>query len=128
MDGNSLNKGLLHLRPMSEVLTPKPAISSISFLRVIGINLCITYIGSLKSIFIYTQLNTIPPKSDSHVRAAYEHQQRASVVYNPKKPGRPSFHPLFFFVGETRDFLHGLFRTGRAHASRGAKKFVDECL
>ena len=48
---------------------------------------------------------------DSHVRTAYGHQQRASVGYNPKKPGRPSFHPLFCFIGETRDFLHGIFRT-----------------
>jgi len=65
---------------------------------------------------------------DSHVRTAYGHQQRASVGYNPKKPGRPSFHPLFCFIGETRDFLHGLFRTGKAHSCRGVKKFVDECL
>jgi hypothetical protein len=65
---------------------------------------------------------------DSHVRTAYGHQQRASVGYNPKKPGRPSFHPLFCFIGETRDFLHGIFRTGKAHSSRGVKRFVDECL
>jgi hypothetical protein len=65
---------------------------------------------------------------DSHVRTAYGHQQRASVGYNPKKPGRPSFHPLFCFIGEARDFLHGLFRTGKAHSCRGVKKFVDECL
>ena len=65
---------------------------------------------------------------DSHVRTAYGHQQRSSVGYNPKKPGRPSFHPLFCFIGETRDFLHGIFRTGKAHSSRGVKRFVDECL
>ena len=65
---------------------------------------------------------------DSHVRTAYGHQQRSSVGYNPKKPGRSSFHPLFCFIGETRDFLHGIFRTGKAHSSRGVKRFVDECL
>ncbi|MBI2486747.1 MAG: transposase [Deltaproteobacteria bacterium] len=65
---------------------------------------------------------------DSHVRTAYGHQQRASVGYNPKKPGRASFHPLFCFIGETRDFLHGIFRTGKAHSCRGVKRFVDECL
>jgi hypothetical protein len=65
---------------------------------------------------------------DSHVRTAYGHQQRASVGYNPKKPGRPSFHPLFCFIGGTRDFLHGIFRTGKAHSCRGVKRFVDECL
>jgi len=46
---------------------------------------------------------------DSHVKTTYGQQQRASVGYNPKKPGRSSFHPLFCFIGETMDFLHGLF-------------------
>ncbi|MCH6575108.1 MAG: transposase, partial [Bacteroidetes bacterium] len=65
---------------------------------------------------------------DSHVRTVYGQQQRASVGYNPKKPGRSSFHPLFCFIGETRDFLHGIFRTGKVHTSRGVKKFINECL
>jgi len=65
---------------------------------------------------------------DSHVKTAYGQQQRASVGYNPKKPGRSSFHPLFCFIGETRDFLHGMFRTGKAHTSRGVKGFIYECL
>ena len=47
---------------------------------------------------------------------------------NSKEPGRASFHPLFCFVVETRDFLHGIFRTGKAHTSRGVKGFVDEYL
>jgi hypothetical protein len=51
---------------------------------------------------------------DSHVRTAYGHQQRVSVGYNPKKPGRSSFHPLFCFIGETGDLRHGLFRTRTA--------------
>ena len=42
---------------------------------------------------------------DSHVKTVYGHQQRASVGYNPKKPGRPSFH-----------------------SSRGVRRFVDNCL
>jgi DDE family transposase len=50
------------------------------------------------------------------------------VGYNPKKPGRASFHPLFCFIGETRDYLHGIFRTEKTHTSRGVKRFVDECL
>jgi hypothetical protein len=65
---------------------------------------------------------------DSHVRTVYGNQQRASVGYNPKKPGRASFHSLFCFIGETRDFFHGIFRTGKAHSCRGVKRFVDECL
>src|SRR5450759_4147313 len=44
---------------------------------------------------------------DSHVKTVYGNQQRANVGYNPKKPGRKSYHPLFCFIGETRDFLMG---------------------
>lgn len=72
--------------------------------------------------------NKITLDLDSHVRTAYGHQQRASVGYNPKKPGRRSFHPLFCFIGETRDYLHGIFRTGKAHSYRGVNRFFDQCL
>jgi hypothetical protein len=65
---------------------------------------------------------------DSHVKTTYLQQQRASVGYNPKKPDRSSFHPLFCFIGKTRDFLHGIFQTGKAHISRGVKKFNNACL
>jgi hypothetical protein len=42
---------------------------------------------------------------DSHVETVYGKQQRAKSGYNPRKPGRKSFHPLLCFIGETRDFL-----------------------
>jgi hypothetical protein len=61
---------------------------------------------------------------DSHVRTVYGKQQRAKVGYNPKKPGRKSYHPLFCFIGETRDFLTGRFRPGDKYTSNGLK----ECL
>ena len=44
---------------------------------------------------------------DSPVITVYGKQQRAKVGYNPKKPGRKSYHPLLCFVGETRNFLWG---------------------
>jgi hypothetical protein len=37
---------------------------------------------------------------DSHVKTVYGNQQRAKKGYNPKKPGRKSFHPLLCFIGE----------------------------
>ena len=57
---------------------------------------------------------------DSHVETVYGNQQRAKVGYNPKKPGRKSFHPLLCFIGETRDFLWGRFRPGNRYTSQGA--------
>jgi len=65
---------------------------------------------------------------DSHVSTVYGKQQRAKVGYNPRKPGRKSFHPLLCFVSETRDFLWGKFRPGNRYSGQGAKEFLRECL
>lgn len=65
---------------------------------------------------------------DSHVITAYGKQQRAKVGYNPKKPGRKSYHPLLCFLGETRDFLWGRFRPGDTNNLQGIKGFLRECL
>ena len=65
---------------------------------------------------------------DSHVRMVYGNQQRAKVGYNPKKPGRKSYHPLFCFIGETRDFLAGRFRSGNKYTSNGDIELLKECI
>ena len=65
---------------------------------------------------------------DSHVTTVYGKQQRAKVGYNPKKPGRKSYHPLLCFVGETRDFLWGRFRPGDRNNVQDARGFLKECL
>ena len=65
---------------------------------------------------------------DSHVETVYGNQQRAKAGYNPRKPGRKSFHPLFCFIGETRDFLWGKFRPGNRYTGQGAVGFLKECL
>jgi hypothetical protein len=65
---------------------------------------------------------------DSHVKTVYGNQQKADVGYNPKKPGRKSYHPLFGFIGETRDLLRGKLRAGSKYTSAGAIPFLKECL
>ena len=65
---------------------------------------------------------------DSHVETVYGNQQLAKVGYNPKKPGRKSFHPLLCFIGEIRDFLWGKFRSGNRYTAQGAVEFLRECL
>jgi len=65
---------------------------------------------------------------DSHVTTVYGKQQRAKIGYNPKKPGRKSYHPLLCFVGETRDFLWGRFRPGDRNNVQDSKGFLRECL
>jgi hypothetical protein len=51
---------------------------------------------------------------DSLVTPVFGGQQRAAVGYNPKKKGRNSYPTLLCFIGETRDYPGGLFRSGDA--------------
>jgi hypothetical protein len=65
---------------------------------------------------------------DSHVTSVFGRQQRAAVGYNPKKKGRKSYHTLLCFIGETRDYLAGLFRSGNHHTSYQAVPFLKKIL
>ena len=65
---------------------------------------------------------------DSHVSPVYGRQQRAGRGYNPKKKGRRSYHSLFCFIGETRDYLAGLLRSGKHHTSYQAIPFLKGIL
>src|SRR5690606_23129001 len=53
---------------------------------------------------------------DSTVSVRYGAKQAgAEVGYNPKKPGRPSHHPLLAFAAESGDCLGVRWRAGSAH-------------
>jgi len=65
---------------------------------------------------------------DSHVLSVYGKQQRAGRGYNPKKKGRGSYHPLLCFIGETRDYLAGLLRSGKHHTSYQVIPFLKGIL
>jgi hypothetical protein len=72
----------------------------------------------------FKELQSITLDLDSHVSPVYGNQQRAGLGYNPKKKGRKSYHPLLCFIGETRDYIAGLFRSGKHHSSYNAVKFL----
>jgi hypothetical protein len=65
---------------------------------------------------------------DSTVLVLYGTQEQAKVGYNPKKRGRPSYHPLLCFEGITKDYWHGELRPGDAHTARGAKELLAACI
>jgi len=65
---------------------------------------------------------------DSTVLTVYGHQQGARIGYNPRKRGRPSYHPLVGFEGMSRDCLGGTFRRGDVHTAHGALRFLRHCL
>lgn len=65
---------------------------------------------------------------DSHVMTVYGNQQRSGRGYNPKKKGRKSYHPLLCFIGESRDYLGGILRSGKHHTSYHAVEFLKKMM
>jgi len=65
---------------------------------------------------------------DSTVLVLYGKQEEARVGYNPIKHGRPSYHPLLCFEGQTKDFWHGELRPGDVHTSSGVLELLGACF
>ncbi len=51
-------------------------------------------------------------------------QAGAERGYNPKKPGRPSHHPLLAYLQGTGDCLGVRWRPGNAHTAHGAEAWI----
>jgi hypothetical protein len=62
------------------------------------------------------------------VLVVYGQQERARIGYNPMKRGRPSYHPLLCFEGQSKDFWHGEFRPGDAHTAAGTLDLLKTCF
>jgi len=65
---------------------------------------------------------------DSTVLVLYGKQEHAKVGYNPIKRGRPSYHPLLCFEGQSKDCWHGELRPGDAHTASGARVLLATCF
>jgi hypothetical protein len=66
---------------------------------------------------------------DSTVSVRFgEKQAGAERGYNPKKPGRPSHHPLLAFLQETGDCLGVRWRPGNAHTAAGAEAWLSDLV
>lgn len=65
---------------------------------------------------------------DSTVLVVYGNQEQARVGYNPIKRGRPSYHPLLCFEGQSKDFWHGELRPGDAHTASGSRTLLAACF
>jgi hypothetical protein len=74
------------------------------------------------------QRNSLVFDVDSTVLIIYGWAEGARVGYNPKKPGRRSYHPLLCFEAGCQEFWHGSLRPGNAGASSGAVPFLKVCL
>ena len=65
---------------------------------------------------------------DSTVLVVYGKQEQARIGYNPLKRGRPSYHPLLCFEGQSRDFWHGELRPGDIHTATGVVDLLKACF
>lgn len=65
---------------------------------------------------------------DSTVLTVYGRQEGAEVGYNPKKRGRPSYHPLLCFEGITRDIWDGSFHPGNVHSASVAIELLKRAF
>jgi hypothetical protein len=65
---------------------------------------------------------------DSTVLVVYGNQEQARIGYNPVKRGRPSYHPLLCFEGQSKDFWHGELRPGDAHTATGTLDLLTACF
>jgi hypothetical protein len=65
---------------------------------------------------------------DSTVLVVYGNQEQARIGYNPIKRGRPSYHPLLCFEGNTKDYWHGELRPGDVHTAHGARALLQACF
>jgi hypothetical protein len=64
---------------------------------------------------------------DSRVLTRYGKQEGAKKGYNPKKPGRPSHHPIFAYVGS--GYLINLWnRSGDTFSGNRAKEFFHQSV
>lgn len=65
---------------------------------------------------------------DSTVEQRYGEQEGAAKGYNPKRPGRPSHHPLLAFVSDLRMIANFWLRPGNTSASGGFLSFLEDTL
>jgi hypothetical protein len=65
---------------------------------------------------------------DSSVFERYGEQEGAEVGYNPRRPGRPSHHPLFAMISDIKLLFHLWLRRGKTGSISGVKEFLEEVL
>lgn len=63
---------------------------------------------------------------DSSVLTRYGTQQGAKRGYNPRKPGRPSHHPLMAFVAECRMVANCWLRPGDSYTTNNFLGFLED--
>jgi hypothetical protein len=128
---------LLRQNGVFQYLTGLPSYPEATTLRRFLLRAAPTALAKLRALHDrFLRRMTIQPRPptrlifdvDSTVLVLYGHQEQARVGYNPIKRGRPSYHPLLCFEGQTKDFWHGELRPGDAHTASGTLDLLTACF
>ena len=65
---------------------------------------------------------------DSSVITRHGNQEGSRIGYNPRRPGRPSHHPLMAFVADLRMVAHSWLRPGNTGSGNGSREFLAETI
>ena len=65
---------------------------------------------------------------DSTIFCRYGEQEGSLKGYNPRKPGRPSHHPLVGFLAEARRILWATLRSGNSGSANGSVEFLQQAV
>lgn len=84
------------------------------------------FVGLNRWFFEQLKLETITLDLDNSVITRYGRQEGSRRGFNPKKPGRPSPHPLMAFLPQTRMVINAWLRPGDTASSTQVESFLEE--
>jgi hypothetical protein len=128
---------LLRQNGVFQYLTGLPSYPEATTLRRFLLRAAPTALPKLRALHDrFLQRMTVQPRVprrlifdvDSTVLVVYGLQEQARIGYNPRKRGRPSYHPLLCFEGQSQDFWHGELRPGDAHTASGTLDLLTACV
>jgi hypothetical protein len=128
---------LLRQNGVFQYLTGLPNYPNATTLRRFLLRVAPTVLPKVRALhdrFLYRMTVRPRPPSrlifdvDSTVLVVYGKQEQAKIGYNPIKRGRPSYHPLLCFEGQSKDFWHGELRPGDAHTASGTLDLLTACF
>jgi Transposase DDE domain group 1 len=128
---------LLRRNGVFQYLTGLPSYPEATTLRRFLLRAAPTALPKLRALHDrFLQRMTVQPRVprrlifdvDSTVLVVYGLQEQARIGYNPRKRGRPSYHPLLCFEGQSQDFWHGELRPGDAHTASGTLDLLTACF
>jgi len=128
---------LLRQNGVFQYLTGLPSYPDATTLRRFLLRVAPTALPKLRTLhdrFLLRMITRSRPPSrlifdvDSTVLVVYGKQEQARIGYNPIKRGRPSYHPLLCFEGQSKDCWHGELRPGDAHTASGTLDLLTACF